>query len=52
MFTNPIVKVYKVLSPTKEELSEVLAVVFIGSANPTQEVIQKNTNVCAKKQSS
>ena len=52
MFTNPIVKVYKVLSPTKEELSEVLAVVFIGSANPTQEVIQKNTNVCVKKQSS
>ena len=37
MFTNPTVKVYKVLPPTREELSEVLAVVFIGSANPTPE---------------
>ena len=41
MFTNPTVKVYKVLPPTREELSEVLAVVFIGSANPTQEEFKR-----------
>ncbi|KIM34734.1 hypothetical protein M413DRAFT_80124, partial [Hebeloma cylindrosporum] len=37
MFTNPTVKVYKTLPPSRQELSEVLAVVFIGPANPTEE---------------
>ena len=41
MFTNPTVKVYKILPPSREELSEVLAVVFTGPANPTLEEFKR-----------
>ena len=41
MFTNPTVKVYKKLPPSRQELSEVLAVIFIGPANPTQEEFKR-----------
>ncbi|KAJ7351638.1 hypothetical protein DFH08DRAFT_694806, partial [Mycena albidolilacea] len=37
MFATPIVKIYQVLSVSKDELSEVLAFVFLGSARPTEE---------------
>ncbi|KAF9471124.1 hypothetical protein BDN70DRAFT_820430, partial [Pholiota conissans] len=41
MFANPTVSVYKVLPPSREELSEVLAFVFIGSARPTDDEIKR-----------
>ncbi|KAJ6548077.1 hypothetical protein B0H10DRAFT_1851609 [Mycena sp. CBHHK59/15] len=37
MFATPIVKVYNILPLSKDELSEVLAFVFLGSAKPTEE---------------
>jgi hypothetical protein len=37
MFATPIVKIYQVLPVSKDELSEVLAFVFLGSARPTEE---------------
>ncbi|KDR65410.1 hypothetical protein GALMADRAFT_37237, partial [Galerina marginata CBS 339.88] len=37
MFSNPTVKVYRCLPPSREELSEVLAFVFIGSVQPTED---------------
>ena len=40
MFANPTVSVYKVLPPSREELSEVLAFVFIDSVRPTDDKIK------------
>ncbi|KAJ7445309.1 hypothetical protein FB451DRAFT_1055673, partial [Mycena latifolia] len=37
MFAQPILKVYLKLPPSKEEMSEVLAFIFTGSAAPTQQ---------------
>jgi hypothetical protein len=37
MFATPIMKVYNVLLLSRDELSEVLAFVFLGSAKPTEE---------------
>lgn len=37
MFSNPSVKIYHKLPPSKDELDEVLAFVFMGSAQPTEE---------------
>ncbi|KAJ7892102.1 hypothetical protein B0H14DRAFT_2335499, partial [Mycena olivaceomarginata] len=37
MFANPTVKVYNILPPTKDELSEGLAFVFLGPTKPTQD---------------
>ncbi|KAJ7261555.1 hypothetical protein C8J57DRAFT_1071826, partial [Mycena rebaudengoi] len=36
-FANPTIKVYKVLPPTADEMSEVLAFVFLGPCKPTEE---------------
>ncbi|KAJ6449107.1 hypothetical protein C8R45DRAFT_755637, partial [Mycena sanguinolenta] len=41
MFANPIVKVYNILPPTKDELSEVLAFVFLGPTKPTEEEFRR-----------
>ncbi|KAF9470700.1 hypothetical protein BDN70DRAFT_821011, partial [Pholiota conissans] len=41
MFANPTVSVYNILPPSREELSEVLAFVFIGSVRPNEEEIQR-----------
>ncbi|KAJ6557122.1 hypothetical protein B0H10DRAFT_1846951 [Mycena sp. CBHHK59/15] len=37
MFATPIVKVYNILLLTADELSEVLAFIFLGPARPTEE---------------
>ncbi|PPQ76733.1 hypothetical protein CVT26_004427, partial [Gymnopilus dilepis] len=37
MFANPTVKVYNHLPPSREDLSEILAFVFIGHARPTDD---------------
>ncbi|KAJ6464414.1 hypothetical protein C8R45DRAFT_787333, partial [Mycena sanguinolenta] len=37
MFQNPIVQVYHKLPPSREEVSQVLAFVFLGSAKPTEQ---------------
>ncbi|KAF4586266.1 hypothetical protein EYR38_010541 [Pleurotus pulmonarius] len=37
LFQNPSVKIYHKLPPSREELSEVLAIVFIGESKPTRE---------------
>ncbi|KAJ6598813.1 hypothetical protein B0H10DRAFT_1825740, partial [Mycena sp. CBHHK59/15] len=37
MFATPIVKVYNILPLTADELSEVLAFIFLGPARPTEE---------------
>ncbi|KAJ6460428.1 hypothetical protein DFH09DRAFT_1255109 [Mycena vulgaris] len=37
MFSQPVLKVYLKLPPSREEMSEVLAFIFTGSAAPTQE---------------
>ena len=37
MFASPIVQVYNVLPPSRDEISEVLAFVFIGSNRPSDE---------------
>ncbi|KAF8214867.1 hypothetical protein K438DRAFT_1563231, partial [Mycena galopus ATCC 62051] len=37
MFSTPVAKVYNVLPLSQDELSEVLAFVFLGSAKPTDE---------------
>ena len=41
MFSNPTAELYTVLPPSREELSEVLAFVFLGSARPTEEDLQR-----------
>ena len=41
MFSNPTAELYSVLPPSREELSEVLAFVFLGSAQPTDEDLQR-----------
>ncbi|KAJ7938805.1 hypothetical protein B0H13DRAFT_1450603, partial [Mycena leptocephala] len=38
MFASPVVKIFNVLPPTRLQLSEVLAFVFVGSACPTDEL--------------
>lgn len=42
MFSSPIVKVYHKLPPSREELDEVLAFVFMGSAQPTEEEFKRS----------
>lgn len=37
MFATPIRRVYSVLPPSRDELSEVLVFVFLGSAKPTED---------------
>lgn len=41
MFSNPTVKVYHKLPPSKDELDEVLAFIFMGSAQPTEEEFKR-----------
>ncbi|KAJ7788979.1 hypothetical protein B0H14DRAFT_2397881, partial [Mycena olivaceomarginata] len=41
MFANPTVKVYNILPPTKDELSEVLAFVFLGPTKPTEDEFKR-----------
>lgn len=41
MFTQPIMKIYQRLPPSKDELSEILAFVFTGSSAPTQEDFER-----------
>jgi Helitron helicase-like domain at N-terminus/PIF1-like helicase len=41
MFSNPTAELHSVLPPSREELSEVLAFVFLGSARPTEEDLQR-----------
>jgi hypothetical protein len=41
MFANPTAELYSVLPPSREELSEVLAFVFLGSARPSEEDLQR-----------
>ncbi|KAJ7865750.1 hypothetical protein B0H14DRAFT_2347813 [Mycena olivaceomarginata] len=41
MFANPTVKVYNTLPPTKDELSEVLAFVFLGPSKPTEDEFKR-----------
>ncbi|KAJ7893675.1 hypothetical protein B0H14DRAFT_2334712, partial [Mycena olivaceomarginata] len=41
MFANPTMKVYNILPPTKDELSEVLAFVFLGPTKPTEEEFRR-----------
>jgi len=41
MFANPTAELYSVLPPSREELSEVLAFVFLGSARPSDEDLQR-----------
>ncbi|KAJ6631994.1 hypothetical protein B0H10DRAFT_1771662 [Mycena sp. CBHHK59/15] len=37
MFTNPTHKVYNILPPSSDEISEILAFVFLGPTHPTEE---------------
>ena len=41
MFSNPTVKVYHALPPSRKEISEILACVFQGSAQPTDSDIKR-----------
>ncbi|KAJ7163696.1 hypothetical protein C8R46DRAFT_902279, partial [Mycena filopes] len=41
MFFQPALKVYQKLPPSRDEMSEVLAFVYIGSAAPTQEDFER-----------
>ena len=41
MFSNPTSELYDILPPSCEEMSEVLAFVFLGSARPTEEDLQR-----------
>ncbi len=42
MFSNPTVKVYHALPPSKEELSEVLAFVFLDVRCPQMMIIKEH----------
>jgi len=37
MFSNPTLTVYRMLPPSRDEMKEVLACIFTGSAQPTEE---------------
>ncbi|KAJ6538199.1 hypothetical protein DFH09DRAFT_1090792 [Mycena vulgaris] len=41
MFANPTIKVYNILPPSRDELSEVLAFVFLGPPKPTKEEFKR-----------
>jgi hypothetical protein len=41
MFAQPVLKVYMKLPPSREEMEEVLAIVFTGSGNPTPEDFER-----------
>jgi hypothetical protein len=41
MFAQPVLKVYLKLPPSREEMAEVLAFIFIGSSAPTQEDFER-----------
>lgn len=41
MFSNPTLKVYNKLPPSRDELSEVLAFVFIGPTKPTEDLYSR-----------
>ncbi len=40
-FESPVSKIYSVLPPPREELDEVLAVIFTGPSKPTQEEMKR-----------
>lgn len=40
MFSNPTAEVYSILPPSHDELNEVLAFVFLGTARPTEDDLQ------------
>ncbi|KAJ7083513.1 hypothetical protein C8R43DRAFT_909503, partial [Mycena crocata] len=37
MFSSPVVKVYHILPPSKDDISEVMAFIFVGPARPTDQ---------------
>lgn len=37
MFSAPVVKVYNIFPPPKDEINEILAFVFVGPARPSDE---------------
>ncbi|KAF9038749.1 hypothetical protein BJ165DRAFT_1352579, partial [Panaeolus papilionaceus] len=41
MFENPIGKVYNMLPPSRAELDEIIAFLFVGSAQPTDEELKR-----------
>lgn len=41
MFSAPMVKIYNVLPPTRDEISEGLAFIFVGPARPTDQDYQR-----------
>lgn len=41
MFANPILKIYKVLPPSREDLEEILAFIFTGPTQPGPEEIER-----------
>ncbi|KAJ6512499.1 hypothetical protein C8R45DRAFT_813446, partial [Mycena sanguinolenta] len=49
MFPQPVVKVYHKLPPSQEELSEVLAFVFTGSSQPTEEDFERTPMLVRKR---
>ncbi|KAJ3504480.1 hypothetical protein NMY22_g17910 [Coprinellus aureogranulatus] len=50
MFANPTVKVYHSLPPPREDLEEVLAFIFMGSAKPTQEDFERSPMLVRRNQ--
>ncbi len=49
MFSQPVLSVMNKLPPTKDEMSEILAFVFMGSAAPTQEDFDRTPMLVRKK---
>ncbi|KAJ7114871.1 hypothetical protein C8R44DRAFT_832893 [Mycena epipterygia] len=49
MFSQPILSIYNELPPSKDEMSEILAFVFTGSAAPTQEDFDRTPMLVRKK---
>ena len=41
MFANPVAKVYHILPPPREDMDDVLAITFMGSAQPTEQAFQR-----------
>jgi hypothetical protein len=49
MFSQPILKVYQKLPPSREEMQEILAFVYIGSAQPTLEDFERTPLLVRRK---
>jgi hypothetical protein len=49
MFSQPVLSIMNKLPPTKDEMSEILAFVFMGSAAPTQEDFDRTPMLVRKK---